>query len=104
MDLHLYSKSEGVPFTHSSNFIYALQEALRLTLAKDFFINSKFAARLRGSLRALNIKVIAADECAAPNVITFELPRHLSSEVVGKRLEDEGYLLSYRSAYLLERN
>ncbi len=104
MDLNLYSKSEGVPFTHSSNFIYALQEALRLTLSKDLFINSKFAARLRGSLRALSIKVVAADECAAPNVITFEFPGHLSSEVVGKRLEDEGYLLSYRSAYLLKRN
>ena len=33
MDLELYSKSEGVPFTHSSNFIYALQEALLLTLS-----------------------------------------------------------------------
>ncbi len=104
MDLELYSKSEGVPFTHSSNFIYALQQALRLTLSRDFFINAKHAARLRGSLRAQNIKVIAPEEYAAPNIITFELPRYLSSEAVGKRLEEEGYFLSYRSSYLLKRN
>jgi len=104
MDLDLYSKSEGVPFTHSSNFIYALQEALRLTLSRDFFINAKFAAQLRGCLRQLSIKVVAPEECAAPNVITFALSRHLSSETMGKRLENEGYLLSYRSSYLLKRN
>lgn len=104
MDLELYSKSEGVPFTHSSNFIYALQEALRLTLSRDFSINAKFAARLRACLKALSIKVVAPEEFAAPNIITFELPRHLSSEAVGKRLENEGYLLSYRSSYLLKRN
>ena len=104
MDLNLYSKAEGVPFTHSSNFIYALQEALRLILSRDFFINAKFASRLRSCIRALSIKVIASEEFAAPNVITFEIPRHLSSEVVGKRLEIEGYLLSYRSSYLLKRN
>jgi aspartate aminotransferase-like enzyme len=104
MDLELYSKSDGVPFTHSSNFIYALQEALRLTLSRDFSINAKFAARLRACLRALNIKVVAPEEFEAPNIITFELPRHLSSEAVGERLENEGYLLSYRSSYLLKRN
>lgn len=104
MDLDLYSKSEGVPFTHSSNFIYALQEALVLTLSRDLSINAKFAARLRGCLRALNITVVAPEECSAPNVITFELPRRLVSEVVGKRLEKMGYLLSYRSSYLLKRN
>jgi len=104
MDLELYSKSEGVPFTHSSNFIYALQEALRLTLSRDFSINAKLAARLRASLRALSIKIVAPEEFAAPNIITFELSRHLSSEAVGKRLEEEGYLLSYRSSYLIKRN
>ncbi|KJS50602.1 MAG: hypothetical protein VR66_01840 [Peptococcaceae bacterium BRH_c23] len=61
-------------------------------------------ALLRGRLSALGIKVVAAEEYAAPNVITFELTRHLSSEVVGKRLEKEGYYLSYRSSYLLKRN
>ena len=104
MDLELYSKSDGVPFTHSSNFIYALQEALRMTIARDLSINAKLAARLRISLRRLGLKVVAPEEFAAPNIITFELPRNLSSEGVGKKLEDEGYLLSYRSAYLLKRN
>lgn len=104
MDLELYSKSDGVPFTHSSNFIYALQEALRLTVERDFSINAKLAAVLRNSLRNLGIRVVAPEEFAAPNIITFELPRNLSSEGVGERLEDEGYLLSYRSTYLLRRN
>lgn len=104
MDLDLYSKSEGVPFTHSSNLIYALQEALRLTLLRDFSINVRFATRLRGSLKELGINVVSTEECAAPNVITFELPLHLSSEAVGENLENEGYLLSYRSSYLQKRN
>ncbi|MDA8223024.1 aminotransferase class V-fold PLP-dependent enzyme [Desulfosporosinus sp.] len=104
MDLELYSKSEGVPFTHSSNFIYALQNALNLTLSRDFSINAKFAEGLRRQLRALGIKVIAAEEYASPNVISFELPRDFSSETIGARLENEGYYLSYRSSYLLKRN
>lgn len=104
MDLDLYSKADGVPFTHSSNLIYALQQALIQTLARDFATNKGFTDRLRVRLRERNLKVVAPEEYAAPNVITFSLPEHLSSEEVGKRLEDEGFFLSYRSAYLLKRN
>lgn len=104
MDLDLYSKADGVPFTHSSNLIYALKEALIQTLARDFSTNKGLADRLRGSLRERNLEVVAPEVYAAPNVITFSLPEHLSSEEIGKRLEDEGFFLSYRSAYLLKRN
>jgi len=75
-----------------------------LTLSRDFSLNAEFTAQLRGGLKTLGIKVVAAEEFAAPNVITFDLPKHLSSEAVGKRLEKEGYFLSYRSSYLLKRN
>lgn len=57
MDLDLYRKADGVPFTHSSNLVYALQQALILTLSRDSGLNKGFAGRLRASLRERNLKV-----------------------------------------------
>ena len=40
----------------------------------------------------------------SPAVISITLPERLSSRRVGDAMEQRGWLLSYRSGYLLERN
>lgn len=110
LDLGLYAASgEGVPFTHSSNLIDALRVALTETPWAE-----KFAAvardglalreRLRVQLAPLGCQLIAAQHHASPAIVTVALPSRTSSLQVGEALEQAGFLLSYRSAYLLERN
>jgi aspartate aminotransferase-like enzyme len=105
LDLGAYACSEGIPFTQSSNLHAALAKALdRSTSAglfKEFF---EFSAGLRRGLRELGFQIVAPDKHASPAVITLALPDSVSSEDVGERLESAGYLLSYRSEYLLRRN
>lgn len=104
LDLGLYNKAEGIPFTHSSNLVYALDNALSYTLVKDFNINIELTAKLRRKLREMNYKIVAPEGFSAPNITTIALPESLCSLEVGQKLEIEGYLLSYKSNYLITRN
>ena len=40
----------------------------------------------------------------SPAVITIELPQKVNAKSIGQRLEKSGFLLSYKSEYLLKRN
>ena len=106
LDLGLYGSDEAVPFTHSSNLVCALRAALwQLADADDHFRKlERCAADLRSELRELGFRVVAADAVAAPAVVSIELPPGLDSKRVGEELDRDGFLLSYRSEYLLERN
>jgi aspartate aminotransferase-like enzyme len=105
LDLGYYAEQSGVPFTHSSNLLYALQKALVRTCWKDKFGQLReISTWLRGRLRELRLPIIATDAHASPAVITIALPPEASSRGIGLRLKKAGYLLSYNSAYLLQRN
>ena len=105
LDLGLHSEKCGVPFTMSSNLVYALQEALKRFQSKNVFNEIVDVSDwLRHRLRELGFHVVAPDAHASPAVVTIELPKAISSADLGRRLEEAGYLLSYNSDYLLERN
>ncbi len=104
MDLGLYQQSEGVPFTQSSNLIYALEQALHYAAERELCINQRQGEWLRAKLQELGFQVLASPEDAAPNILTLVLPREVPSLECGELLEEEGYVLSYRSAYLFQRN
>lgn len=104
MDLELYQQSEGVPFTQSSNLIYALEQALEYAAERELCINQRQREWLRAKLQELGLQVLASPEDAAPNILTLVLPREVPSLECGELLEEAGYVLSYRSAYLLQRN
>jgi aspartate aminotransferase-like enzyme/GNAT superfamily N-acetyltransferase len=104
LDLGFYQACGGVPFTHSSNLLQALQAALQRCSEGKFSELAELGAWLRGELRKLGFALISADELAAPAVATLALPASLNSCSVGKQLHKAGYLLSYGSEYLLERN
>jgi aspartate aminotransferase-like enzyme len=105
LDLGYYAAHDGVPFTVSSNLVHALRESV---LGTDWPARFSEVADVGGSLRsrleAAEFTVLAPPEHASPAVLTVPLPEGISSKAVGRELEAAGYLLSYGSAYLLERN
>ena len=105
LDLGLHAAKDGVPFTMSSNLLYALDAALDRFQSDVVFAEIAEASTwLRRGLRELGYGIVAPDDHSSPAVITVELPEEASSSELGRRLEQAGYFLSYNSAYLLERN
>ena len=105
IDIGLYAAYKGIPFTISSNQIYALKEALQpFKSTKPYDEVSVLYSWLRDKLGELDVKIISPDEANSPAIVTIVLPEEVSSERIGQQLEDAGYLLSYRSEYLLKRN
>ncbi len=105
LDLGLYAVNGGIPFTHSSNLLYALQTALKcFEPGRRFQDIAELSSWLRSKLRELDFQIVASDAHASPAVITIALPKPMNSEKVGRSLQEAGYLLSYRSEYLLRRN
>ncbi len=105
LDLGYYAAQEGIPFTHSSNLVYAVQAALKRTGWPEKFAHiAEVSTWLRGRLRELGFQILAPDAHASPAVFTIVLPAEISSKTVGWRLREEGFLLSYQSEYLLKRN
>jgi len=105
LDLGFYAESEGIPFTISSNLIYALGASLKaFDKDKRFPQLEEISAWVRAQIRDMGFRVIAGDDNATPALVTILLPGWLNSRELGQRLQDEGFLLHWRSRYLTERN
>jgi aspartate aminotransferase-like enzyme/ribosomal protein S18 acetylase RimI-like enzyme len=103
LDLGSYVDAEGVAFTQSSNLVQALNAALAATDWPDRYARlARASTWLHHRLRRLGFEVVAPLERAAPGVCTIALRE--DSEMVGRRMEAEGYLLAYQSGYLRSRN
>lgn len=105
MDVGLYAESDGIPFTHSSNLIYALQEAVeRLSRDDSHESLAELSRWLREEIERMGLSILVPSQHASPAVLTIVVPQGVCSVDVGDELEREGYLVSYMSAYLRERN
>jgi len=104
LDLGYYAINDGIPFTLSSNLLSALRTALECHPNRDFATITKLTAWLRAELRDMGIQIVGNESFLSPAVTTLTLPPDVNSRILGKKLEDAGYLLSYMSGYLLERN
>jgi len=105
LDLGYYAAQNGVPFTHSSNLLSALQAALKRYDSRQPFAEiAELSVWLRPKLRELGFDILAPDDYASPAVITLALPKSLSSQEIGDQLQAAGFLLSYQSQYLRDRN
>jgi aspartate aminotransferase-like enzyme/GNAT superfamily N-acetyltransferase len=100
LDLGLYAEKESIPFTHSSNLIGALKEALRNLEMND---QAGLSRRVRNTLKDWKLCAMG-DDTYSPGIITIELPPESSSRRVGDECKKKGVLLSYESDYLLKRN
>jgi aspartate aminotransferase-like enzyme len=104
LDLGFYAEQGGIPFTISSNLLYALKAALEQFEGERHFSSvARLAARLRKGLRKLGLPPLA-ESAVFPAVTTLALPSGRDAMQVGERLEEAGFLLHYRSEYLLARN
>lgn len=104
-DLAFYEAKQGIPFTISSNAIYALNAALNNSDWQTRFANVRqWSEELRTEFEEIGLSILAEANCRAPHVTTIVLPKAISSLEMGKLLEDEGILVSYRSEYLIAKN
>lgn len=105
LDLGFYVAHQGVPFTQSSNLVYALDAALqRLEPTMQFNQILELSVWLKQELHTAGYSIIPSDAPSSPAVITIALPRSISSEQLGNDLQEQGFLLSYKSRYLLSKN
>lgn len=105
LDLGYYAAQDGVPFTFSSNLLHALRVAIRhADWERRFAQVAELGALLRQRLREAGFQLLAPESVAAPAVVTIVLPPELSSVELGRRMEENGFLLSYNSEYLRRRN
>ena len=105
LDLGFYAESEGIPFTVSSNLIYALSASLNdFDKDKRFLKLKEISGWVRAQILDMGFRVIAAEDNATPALITISLPDWLNSSKLGQKLQDEGFFLHWRSRYLIERN
>ena len=105
LDLGWYAEHQGIAFTHSSNLVQALDAAVRQPdWPKKLSDGAAISARLRASLRAIGFQLVAPDPDATPGVVSIALPPNQNSAQLGAQLQRAGYLLSYNSDYLRQRN
>lgn len=105
LDLGMYIENNGVPFTHSSNLITALHQALE---AFEHDLPFERLARQYNSIRCYleshNIKVLSQVEHSCPTIMTIPFPTKIPSSFIGEDMEMNGYLLHYESSYLKQHN
>jgi len=105
LDLSYYAAQQGIPFTFSSNLLHALHAALkRVAWQKRFCEIEELAGWLRPRLVELGFELIGGGVQTSPAVVTIALPQELNSAKVGELIQESGYLLSYNSEYLRQRN
>ncbi len=105
LDLGYWASQDGIPFTHSSNLLHALLAALKRICWREKFAQITEVSRwLRSRLGELGFQIVASEGLGSPAVFSIALPPEVSSRSIGWLLQQEGYLLSYKSEYLLKRN
>lgn len=105
LDMYVYEQAQGVPFSIPSNLVAALAAALKeCDLPERLSRIEMFDRRLRCKLARLGLTPLVSGSAAFPSIITIPLQTPLCSRSIGDRLKNAGFLVSYQSHYLLERN
>ncbi len=105
LDLSYYAAQQGIPFTFSSNLLHALHAAVKRVPWDVRFAELKArSAWLRPKLRELEFDLVGEETETSPAVITIALPESMNSAKIGALIQESGYLLSYNSEYLKQRN
>jgi len=104
LDLDAYRVADGVAYTQPSPPVAALARALDRDWPARFEAVRAADVRLRAGLRAHGFEVLAPEADAMRGVVTVVLPAALSAARLARRMERHGYLLAWRSRYLVERN
>jgi aspartate aminotransferase-like enzyme/predicted N-acetyltransferase YhbS len=105
LDLGYYAQKNGIPFTHSSNLIGALDAALeRFESDEPFKQLETLSGIVRPRLRDLGWAPLVPDSMSTPAVVTVALTNGYRAAAIGERLSREGLMIAHHSEYLAERN
>ncbi|MDQ8159616.1 MAG: GNAT family N-acetyltransferase [Gemmatimonadota bacterium] len=105
LDLGLAVAQHGVPFTQSSNLLDALATSLaEMDWPARFRRLALDGAWLRRAMESRGWHVLADARHASPAVHTLIPPAGVSARALGERLRDSGWLISFESGYLCERD
>jgi aspartate aminotransferase-like enzyme len=105
LDLGHYSQQQGVPFTFSSNLLHALHAAIKhVDWDKRFADIAALSQLLRTQLTEMGFKLVGTETTTSPAVLTISLPPEMNSVAIAGLLQESGYLLSYNSDYLRQKN
>ena len=105
LDVGLYACERGVPFTHSSNLIAALDAALQHDdWAGRFAAVAAHTRWLRGRLERRGFACIAAPEHQAAGIVTIALPQSVRSTEIAAAIDADGFTVAAHSGYLVDRN
>ena len=105
LDLANYEAARGVPFTHSSNLLAALDRSLESTRWGEKFERVRRASiELRAALRSYGLPALATDTDAAPGIVTVALAADVCATDVAIELSKQGFHIAHQSEYLLQRN
>ncbi len=105
LDLGFAVAHQGVPFTQSSNLLDALATSLaEIDWPARFRRIAHDGAWLRRAMESRGWRVLADADHASPAVHTLIPPAGVSARALGERLRDAGWLVSFESGYLCERN
>jgi len=106
INLSTFNKSNGVPFTLSSNLLFALDQSLQNFGDFKKRINEikSESDKLRLDIENVGVKILVDRDLSSPSVLTIALDSEQSSMDMGHKLAEENILLSYESEYLVKRN
>lgn len=105
LNLYQYSHSQGIPYTMSSNLVFALHTALKnLNIDEKSNRTKKLYFFLKQKFTVLGVSMLNAQEDINPAVLTIPIEQSYDSQKIGDYIRRKGYLVSYESNYLLQRN
>jgi aspartate aminotransferase-like enzyme/GNAT superfamily N-acetyltransferase len=105
LDIGYYASKDGVPFTHSSNLLAALDAALdRFEDDEPFVQIDALSKLLRPALQKLGWAPLVDESLATPAVITVALTNGYRASDIGERLAEQGLVIAHHSEYLAQRN
>ena len=106
LDLNIYRKNNGIPFTSSSNLLSALSNALKYFIddSNRFKKISMQTKWMVDQLNDIDIPVLVTGKYASPIITTVILTKKVSSKLIGEHLKSLGYHVHYKRSYLQENN
>jgi aspartate aminotransferase-like enzyme len=105
LDLGFAVAQQGIPFTQSSNLLDALGTSLaEIDWPARFRRIAQDGAWLRRAMESRGWRLLASAAHASPAVHTLIPPDGVRARALGEQLRDAGWLVSFESGYLCERN
>ncbi|WP_411278614.1 aminotransferase class V-fold PLP-dependent enzyme, partial [Gemmatimonas sp.] len=105
LDLGFAVEQQGVPFTQSSNLLDALGTSLaEIDWPARFQRLAQDGVWLRHAMESRGWRVLAAADHASPAVHTLIPPSGVSVRALGEQIRAAGWLVSFESNYLRDRN